>query len=87
MSHTAPPHGMGDLLSSPGADSRATHPASSKPLKNVEEAPLLSRLFLRVVHFTILIIVTIRMTKKLMDFGFTAYLQDFLPCSRWDVTI
>jgi hypothetical protein len=51
------------------------------------EIPLLSRLFLRVVHFTILIIVTIRMTKKLMNFGFSAYLQDFLPCSRWDVTI
>jgi hypothetical protein len=33
--------------------------------------PLLRRLFLGVVHFTILIIVTIRMTKKLLDFGFT----------------
>jgi hypothetical protein len=28
------------ILSSPNADSRATHPASSKLLKNVEEAPL-----------------------------------------------
>ena len=28
------------ILSSPGADSRATHPASSKLSKNVEEAPL-----------------------------------------------
>jgi hypothetical protein len=28
------------ILSSPNADSRATHPASSKLLKNEEEAPL-----------------------------------------------
>jgi hypothetical protein len=28
------------FLFGPGADSRATHPASSKLLKNVEEAPL-----------------------------------------------
>jgi hypothetical protein len=53
----------------------------------VEEAPLSSRLFLGVVHFTILITVTIRMTKKLMDFGFAGCLQDFLPCNRWNVII